>query len=178
MKVTIFGGSKPKQGEQAYEDAFRLGGLLAQAGFTVVTGGYIGTMEAVSRGASEAGGHVVGITCDEIEAWRPVKCNPWVAEEVRFSTLRQRLMALVEDSDAAMALPGGVGTLTEITVMWNHLLTQAIPEKPLILIGPEWKAVIEAFFGQLGAYIPPEQRRFVTFAQDVDEAVASLRMRV
>lgn len=178
MKVTIFGGSKPKPGEPAYDDAYRLGRLLAQAGHTVVTGGYIGTMEAVSRGAAEAGGHVVGVTCDEIEAWRAVKCNSWVAEEVRYPTLRQRLMSLVEDSDAAMALPGGVGTLTEISVMWNHLLTQAIPERPLILIGPEWKVVIETFYGQLGPYIPTEQRRFVTFVQDVEEAVASLRMRV
>ena len=61
--VTIFGGSEPHAGEPAYEEARRLGELLAAAGFTVLTGGYIGTMEAVSRGANETGGHVIGITC-------------------------------------------------------------------------------------------------------------------
>ena len=74
-RVTVFGGSKPHAGSQAYAQAQRLGELLALAGCTVLTGGYIGAMEAVSRGAAEAGGHVIGITCDEIESWRPVKPN-------------------------------------------------------------------------------------------------------
>ena len=84
-RVTVFGGSKPKKGEIAYQDALILGTLLGQAGFTVITGGYIGTMEAVSRGASQAGGHVIGITCDEIESWRPVVPNPWINEELTLS---------------------------------------------------------------------------------------------
>ena len=110
IRITVFGGSQPKPGEPAYEDALRLGSLIGQAGYTVLTGGYIGTMEAVSRGAAEAGGHVIGVTCDEIEAWRPVKPNPWVTEEMRFPTLHQRLFALIDNCDAALALPGGVGT--------------------------------------------------------------------
>jgi predicted Rossmann-fold nucleotide-binding protein len=52
VRVTVFGGSKPKVGESAYEDAFQLGSLLGKAGYTVLTGGYIGTMEAVSHGAA------------------------------------------------------------------------------------------------------------------------------
>ncbi len=63
LKVTVFGGASPKAGEPAYENAMQLGQLLAQAGFTVMTGAYSGTMEAVSRGAADAGGHVVGMTC-------------------------------------------------------------------------------------------------------------------
>jgi hypothetical protein len=103
-RVTVFGGSNP--GERDYEQALQLGRLLGLAGCTVLTGGYIGTMEAVSRGAAEGGGHVVGVTCDEIEAWRPVRPNPWVQEEMRYPTLRQRLFALIENCDAAIALPG------------------------------------------------------------------------
>ena len=57
----------------------------------MLTGGYIGTMEAVSRGAAEAGGHVIGVTCEEIEAWRPVRVNAWVKEEIRRKTLMERL---------------------------------------------------------------------------------------
>lgn len=74
MNIAVFGGSQPKEGDPAYAEAYELGSLLAQAGHTVLTGGYIGTMEAVSRGAAEAGGHVIGVTCEEIE--RCVRSKP------------------------------------------------------------------------------------------------------
>jgi uncharacterized protein (TIGR00725 family) len=63
MKISVFGGSQPEEGSLAYQEAYQLGKLLAEAGHIVLTGGYIGTMEAVSRGASEADGHVIGVTC-------------------------------------------------------------------------------------------------------------------
>ena len=110
-RVTVFGGSTPRAGEPAYEEALQLGRLLGQKGCVVLTGGYIGTMEAVSRGAAENSGHVIGVTCDEIETWRQVGPNKWVQEELRFATLRERLYALIENCDAAIALPGGIGTL-------------------------------------------------------------------
>ena len=87
MKITVFGGSSPKPGSTAYQKAYQLGALLAKAGHIVATGGYIGTMEAVSRGANEAGGHVVGITCSELENLRPTGANKWVKEEIHFDTL-------------------------------------------------------------------------------------------
>ena len=71
-RITVFGGSKPRPSQPAYQEALLLGQLLGSQGYTVLTGGYIGTMEAVSRGAAESGGHVIGVTCDEIERWRPV----------------------------------------------------------------------------------------------------------
>ena len=80
-RISVFGGSNPKPGSEAYQDAYELGTLLGQAGLTVLTGGYMGTMEATSRGANEAGGHVIGVTCDEIETFRPVGPNPWITEE-------------------------------------------------------------------------------------------------
>ena len=82
MRISVFGGSQPKESDLAYAEAMELGRLLAQHGHTVLTGGYIGVMEAVSRGAQEAGGHVIGVTCEEIEAWRPIKANAWVMEEI------------------------------------------------------------------------------------------------
>jgi uncharacterized protein (TIGR00725 family) len=172
--ITVFGGSRPRPGEAAYEQALRLGLALGRAGFTVLTGGYIGTMEAVSRGAAEAGAPVIGITCEQIEAWRPVNPNPWVQEERRFATLRLRLLALIDDCDAALALPGGAGTLTEISMMWNQLLTGAISSRPLILIGPAWQVLFEMFFAQLGEYVPPDQRTWLSFAADEAEAVRML----
>jgi uncharacterized protein (TIGR00730 family) len=174
MRISVFGGSTPKAGEPAYQEALLLGQLLGGAGHTVITGGYIGTMEAVSRGANETGGHVVGITCDEIEAWRPVKPNRWVQQETRYATLRERLFAVTEDCDAAMALPGGPGTLTEISVMWNHMQTAAMPRRPLILIGAGWESVFSGFFRALPDYISPDSRRLLSFATDVRSAMGML----
>jgi uncharacterized protein (TIGR00725 family) len=91
MNITIFGGAQPQPGTTPYDEAYRLGKMLAERGHAVLTGGYIGTMEAVSKGASEAGGHVVGVTCAEIEAWRPGGANAWVKEERCAPTLMARL---------------------------------------------------------------------------------------
>jgi uncharacterized protein (TIGR00725 family) len=174
--VTVFGGANPKAGETAYEDALHLGKLLGLSGYTVLTGGYIGTMEAVSRGAAEAGAHVIGVTCDEIERWRSVQRNAWVQEERHYPTLRQRLYALIEGCDAALALPGGPGTLAEVAVMWNHLLTEAISPRPLILIGAAWKATMEQLFHSFDGYIPVNQRRWLAFAPDAETAVEYLKL--
>ena len=172
MKITVFGGSAPKPEEKAYHDAQQLGGLLAERGHSVLTGGYIGTMEATSRGASEAGGHVIGVVCDEIEAWRDVRPNQWVEEEWRFPTLKERLNALIERCDVALALPGGVGTLTEISLMWNQLIIKALPPRPLILIGSGWQTVFnQAFYTELGGYVAQSQRELIQFAPDVHSAV-------
>ncbi len=175
MRVTVFGGSSPRPGEAGYAQALRLGKLLGAAGHVVLTGGYIGTMEAVSRGAAESGGHVIGVTCDEIEAWRKVSPNPWVQEEMRFPTLRQRLFALIDHCDAAIALPGGIGTLAEISVMWSHLQVRAIAPRPLILVGAGWRETMETFFSTLGSlYVAPADRDLLSFVPDVESAIAYL----
>ena len=172
LSVTVFGGANPTPPD--YEQALRLGKLLGQAGCTVLTGGYLGTMEAVSRGAAENGGHVVGVTCTEIESWRQVRTNRWVQEERSFPTLRERIFALIAGCQAAIALPGGPGTLAEIAVMWNHLLIHAITPRPLILVGPGWQETFSLLYRSFDAYIPSAQRQWITFARDVDEAVEQL----
>jgi hypothetical protein len=176
MNISVFGGSQPKPGDAAYAEAFKLGQLLAQAGHTVLTGGYIGTMEAVSRGASEAGGHVIGVTCEEIERWRPVRANAWVKEEWRKTTLLERLEAIITASDAAIALPGGPGTLTEIALTWNLMIIQSLPPRPLILVGAGWRLVLETFFRSLDIYVPPQQRNLLSFAPDIDSILQRLNV--
>jgi len=170
MKITVFGGSSPKPGDPAYEQAYQLGKLIGDAGFTVLTGGYIGTMEAVSRGVYESGGHVIGVTCEQIEAWRPVSPNRWVQEEKRFPTLRERLYALIDNCDAALVLPGGIGTLAELALMWSQLQTMSISARPLVLIGDGWLGVYEELINQFENYIPLEHRRYIRFAPNVDSA--------
>ena len=174
MNISVFGGSRPEEGDLPYLEAYELGKLLALAGNIVLTGGYIGTMEAVSRGASEAGGHVIGVTCADIESWRIQRANAWVKEERRFTTLQDRLTELILACDAAIALPGGPGTLTEIALTWNLMIIQSIPVKPLILVGSGWRAVLESFYSSLNEYLPQSQRALIQFATNVQEAVSLL----
>lgn len=173
--IAVFGGSWPRPGHPAYQEAYVLGEELAKAGYVVLNGGYIGTMEAVSRGARENGGHVIGFSCDEIERWRKVQPNPWVSEVKRFETLRSRLMAMVDTCDAAVALSGGVGTLAEVSMMWNHLLTLSIPLKPLILLGPQWEIVIDHFYSHMGDYVPQNQREYIKLASDIQNTLHILK---
>ncbi len=176
MRITVFGGSKPKPGETAYEEALTLGRLLGAAGHTVLTGGYIGVMEAVSRGTAESGGHVIGVTCAEIETWRGIRPNPWVQEEIRRATLNERLRTLIENCEAAIALPGGIGTLTEVSLMWSQMQIRAISPRPLLLVGEGWQRTFETFFASLGAYVAPSDRALLTFVPDVTAAAESLRV--
>jgi uncharacterized protein (TIGR00730 family) len=178
MKVSVFGGSQPKEDSSAYAEARELGRLLAERGHIVLTGGYIGVMEAVSRGAREAGGHVIGVTCEDIEAWRPIKANAWVVEEIRVKTLIERLHTLIHESDAALALPGGAGTLAEISVMWNLMIVESLHRRPLILIGDGWKSVFDQFFQGFDTYMPVHQREILRFAKDIQTAVKLLEIRV
>ena len=175
MNITVFGGAKPQPDSPAYTEAYELGRLLAQGGHTVLTGGYMGTMEAVSRGANEAGGYVVGVTCADIEAWRGTRANAWVKEERHFASLQERLNELILACDAAIALPGGPGTLTEIALTWNLMIVASIPPKPLVLVGTGWRSVMEAFYKSLDVYIPQHQRDLLHFAADIQEAVAILK---
>ncbi len=172
MNITVFGGSSPQPGSDAYAQAYELGRLLARSGHTVLTGGYIGTMEAVSQGARESGGHVIGVTCDEIERWRNTRANQWVIEERHFATMQERLDELVHACDAAIALPGGPGTLTEIALSWNLMIVDAMPPKPLILVGEGWKKTLETFMEQQEVYVPQRQRSLLVFAADVQEAAS------
>ena len=174
MNITVFGSSQIQPGSPAYADAMELGKLLAEAGHTVLTGGYMGAMEAVSRGANEAGGAVIGVTCEDIEAWRPIKANAWVREEHRHTTLQERLDELIQNCDATLALPGGPGTLTEIALTWNLMIVRSLPAKPLILIGQGWRSVLESLYDSFGDLIPQSQRDLVRCVDDVQSGVAIL----
>lgn len=175
--VSVFGASRPDEGTTAYAEALKLGTLLANAGFTVATGAYNGVMEAVSRGAHEAGGHVIGITCDRIEQYTQQRtgANQWVLEEIRYSTLRERLYHLVEHCNAAIALSGGIGTLSEIALSWSLLQTGEIGPKPLILVGRAWQCTVKTFLHQAGEYVQGEHQQLLTLVDDETSAVRNLR---
>jgi uncharacterized protein (TIGR00730 family) len=170
MKITVFGSARPVAGDADYEQAYRLGKLIAANGAAAITGGYGGTMSAVSAGASAAGGHVIGVTCRQIRDWSGSKANQWVKEEVLCATLPERIERLIHLCDAAIALPGGPGTLAEISLFWNLAVIDAIPGKPLVMVGSGWKTVFETMRADLGAYAPPENWRLLHYADSVEEA--------
>jgi uncharacterized protein (TIGR00730 family) len=175
MIITVFGGAHPKPESPEYENARQLGEKIAQSGFQVMTGGYTGTMEAVSRGANEAGGHVIGVSCEEIETWRALKVNSWVIEEIRLPTLMDRIGYLIRHCDAAIALPGGPGTLAEISVMWNLMIISAIPAKPLVLVGEGWQETIQKYHELSAIYAPEKDWARLLFARDHLEAINSIQ---
>jgi predicted Rossmann-fold nucleotide-binding protein len=144
--------------------------LIGAQGWTVLTGGYSGTMEAVSRGTAEAGGHVIGVTSAEIEAWRPLGPNHWVQEEKRLTTTRERLYALIEGCDAALALPGGIGTLAEVAMLWSLLQVGATATRPFVLIGTGWRTIFDHLYASFDPYIRTKDRSLLLFATDVGQA--------
>ena len=175
MKIAVFGGSKTPPDSHDYKQALAFGRGLAEAGHTVMTGGYMGTMEAVSRGAFEAGGQVIGVTCAQIESWRPVKPNRFITEEVKCETLIERLMHLINASDMAVAMPGGIGTLTEISMAWNMLVVDVNHTPPILLVGPGWEKTLRAFYQAQESYIPPKDRAHLVFCADIRQALQEIR---
>ncbi len=137
--VAVFGGSRRDENTALWSEAYALGQALAQAGYTVLNGGYGGSMAAASRGAAEAGGHVIGVTCAVFD---PLLPNRWIAEEIKAPDMLARLRILMERGDAYVSLRGGIGTLAEVTLAWSLVQTRTFV-KPLLLLGTNWEPVID-----------------------------------
>ncbi len=105
------------------------------------------------------------MTCAEIERWRPRAANRWVKEEIKRETLIERLHTLIHESDAAFALPGGAGTLTEIALMWNLMIVESLHRRPLILVGGGWQSTFDQFFRELDSYTTAPQREILQLRQ-------------
>jgi uncharacterized protein (TIGR00730 family) len=166
--ISVFGSSNPQPGEAAYEEARAVGRLLAEAGYGVATGGYSGVMAAASQGAAEAGGHVVGVTSNQIEKWRPLGPNQWVKQEIRYETLRDRLFHLVTENVGVVVMPGGVGTLSEMALVWGLMQVDEIPARPFVLYGDHWRQTVTAF--TLPTHIESDHLRLLRFANSPEEA--------
>ncbi len=140
--VAVFGSSTLREHDPAYAEIRRLGGALARHGFAVMSGGYDGAMAAVSRGADEAGGHVIGVTVETFESRGPV--NPWVRERVHTADLHERLRYLAATADAFVVVTGSIGTLTELFLCWTLVAVGARPRAPLVLMGSHWRPWLES----------------------------------
>jgi uncharacterized protein (TIGR00725 family) len=137
--VTVFGSSRPREGEEQYAAAMALGAELAAKGLVVCSGGYGGVMEAVSRGAKNAGGQTLGVTAKFFRA----RANKWVDEEIRMKTWQERLFELVRRGRGYVVCRGGTGTLVELAVVWEMLNKGAMARRPLVVLGDFWRPVIE-----------------------------------
>jgi uncharacterized protein (TIGR00730 family) len=171
--VSVFGTRQSLEGEPDYEDARRLGRLLAEAGYAVTTGGYGGAMEAVSRGAKDAGGRTRGITTTIFD---PLPANPYVDDEEKVLNFFIRLERLIYGADAYIVLHGGIGTITELGLTWSLLQTRCLDPKPMVLVGEHWSHLIDAF--KRDCLIRPADYALISLAQDADEAVAQLRQQL
>ncbi|HKV28982.1 MAG TPA: LOG family protein [Candidatus Acidoferrales bacterium] len=137
--ITVFGSSRPREGDSHYALAQSLGAALAAEGFAVCSGGYGGVMEAVSRGAKEAGGRTLAVTAEFFRA----RANRWVDEEVRVATWQQRLFELVRIGSGYVACPGGTGTLVEFAVVWEMINKRVMRDKPFVALGEFWQPIVE-----------------------------------
>jgi len=137
----VFGGARVPADTPLYAEAVQLGMLLAEKGWAVGSGGYTGVMAGVSEGASRAGGTVIGYTCDIFDGDH--QPNRWLTEEHRTATLPERISRMIQEGDAFVAMPGGIGTLAEITLLWNTLLLSRNGVKPFVLVGEPWPPLLQ-----------------------------------
>jgi uncharacterized protein (TIGR00730 family) len=133
--VTVFGSARTGHDNPEYALGRQLGAALAHAGFAVITGGGPGAMEAVNRGASEAGGYSVGLG---IELPFEQGLNPWVDLGVNFRYFFARKMMFAKYSQAFICLPGGFGTLDELFEALTLVQTKKVTKFPVVLFGTEY----------------------------------------
>jgi len=167
--ITIFGGSKCNESSLEYAQARRVGELLAESGFTICTGGYSGVMEAASRGAHERGGRVIGITMNQFTT----QPNRYLTEKLPSEHFYERLQRLITHSVGYVALRGGMGTVTEISLVWNKMQTHVLEPRPLVLLGDCWPPVVQAWQSSLA--VTETDVQILNFARTPEEAVAIIQ---
>ncbi len=169
--VTIFGGSKCAETDPEYDQARRAGKLLAEAGYTICTGGYLGVMEAASRGAQEVGGRVLGIVMNQFKH----EPNRYLSEKVATPHFYERLQRLITRSVGFIAIRGGMGTVTELSLVWNKIQTKVIDPRPLVLLGDCWPPIVKAWQAQLA--VTDEDVKALDFAATPEAAVEIIKQK-
>lgn len=162
--VTIFGGSRCGEKSPEYQQAKEVGERLAEAGFTICTGGYLGVMEAASRGAREKGGRVLGIVMNQFKS----EPNRFLTDKVATNHFYERLQNLITRSVGFVAIRGGMGTVTEVSLVWNKLQTGVLEKRPLVLLGDCWKQVVESW--QTNLVVSDKDVAHLDFAETAEDA--------
>lgn len=170
--VTIFGSYSPRPGEPLYELAYAIGRALAAAGFVVCNGGYDGTMEASAKGAKEAGGATIGVTCSVFSDYRgrPLKANPWIDKEIHHDEVLRRIERMMHMSVAYVVLEGGTGTLSEFAIVWEYVCKGLIEPRPIFVVGDFWRPLVERVLS-----VRPRHGAPLRLVESPEEIVAGLR---
>jgi uncharacterized protein (TIGR00730 family) len=173
--VTIFGSSRPREGEAEYVLAYDVGRELAGAGFTLCNGGYAGTMEASARGAKNAGGKTIGVIA---EAFASKKANDWIDTTVATRTLMDRMMELISRGNAYVVLKGGTGTLLELAAVWELTNKGLMKERPIVVVGGFWNDVVETLKEELAWEGLDWCTKYVTMADSAGECVSLIKQQL
>ncbi len=175
--VTVFGSARFTEDDASYKLAREVGGALARAGFTVMTGGGPGIMEAANRGAKEAGGRSLG--CN-IELPAEQKPNPYLDKMVEFRHFYVRKVMLVKYSYAFVVMPGGFGTLDELFEVSLLVQTGKIKDFPVVLLGREfWEPLLAQLKTTLLGHhtVDPSDLAHLQLFDSPDKAVDYIRTR-
>ncbi|OLR90100.1 LOG family protein [Actinokineospora bangkokensis] len=169
--VTVFGSARTKPEHEEYQLGMRIGAALAHAGFAAITGGGPGAMEAVNRGASEAGGFSVGLG---IELPFEQGLNPWVDLGVNFRYFFARKTMFIKYSQAFICLPGGFGTLDELFEALTLVQTKKVTKFPVVLFGTQyWQGLYDWLRDSVlaGGKVGEKDMALLHLTDDVDDAV-------
>jgi uncharacterized protein (TIGR00730 family) len=172
--VAVFGSARTRRDDPEYALGQGLGSALAQAGYAVITGGGPGAMEAVNRGASEAGGISVGLG---IELPFEQRLNDWVDVGINFRYFFARKTMFVKYAQAFVILPGGFGTLDETFEALTLVQTRKVTRFPVVLYGTSyWQGLIDWLRTSVlpGGKINPADLDLVLVTDDIDEIVAHI----
>ncbi len=172
--VTVFGSARVKEGNKYYEAARELGYKLAKKGFTIVTGGGPGIMEAANRGAFEAGGNSIGLN---IKLPKEQKPNPYTNVTLNFNYFFARKVMLVKYATAFVLFPGGYGTLDELFETLTLIQTKKLKPFPLILYDKEhWDGLLNWLKTNVvsNKYIEEEDLNIFKIMNSIDEIVETI----
>ncbi len=174
--VTVFGSARVSEDEPVYALTRQIGAALSRRGFTVITGGGPGLMEAANRGAREVGGASVGCT---IRLEHEQQTNPYVDISVDFDYFFVRKMMLMKYSYGFVVMPGGFGTADELFEALTLIQTGKLHDFPVVLIGTEfWSPLLSQMFEMLqDKLISPGDLNLLLVTDDPDTAVGHIHDR-
>ena len=169
--VTIFGSARVREGHPCYTAARAVGRRFAARGWTVITGGGPGLMEAANRGAKEGGGQSVGFN---IELPHEQAANPYLDVSYTFEHFYARKVCFVKPAEGFVIFPGGFGTLDELFEALTLIQTGKVMHFPVVLFDTDhWSVLLDWLRGELldDGFISPEDVELLSVTDDADEAV-------